>query len=71
MRIECKREADFSSLYVGDFFTDGYGKLYLKIPQQHEYNAISFNDIQECDPALYVFNNDDKCRKCKGKIIIN
>lgn len=71
MRIEFRGEADFGSLYAGDFFVDDCGELYLKIPQQNEYNAVSFNDIQECEPALYCFHNNDKCRKCEGKIIIN
>lgn len=71
MKIEFNGEVDFISLHVGDFFTDDCGELYLKIPQQDEYNAISFNDIQECDPALYSFPNDCRCRKREGKIIIN
>ena len=71
MKIEFNSGVDFDSLYVGDFFLDSGGELYLKIYCQDEYNAISLKDIQDCEPALHSFPSGCKCKKCEGKIVIS
>ena len=70
MKIEFNGEVNFKSLDIGEFFIDDRGQLYLKIPQEEEFNAICFNDVQKGDPSLYCFTNNWKCRPCEVKIVI-
>lgn len=71
MKIEFKGEINFGSLNIGDFFMDDEGNLCLKIPQEDEWNAISFTDVVEGNSPLYCFPDSWKCRKCEGKIVIS
>ena len=70
MRIECKREADFSSLCVGDFLLMAMGNFILKFPSNMNtmlfLSMIFKNVIRLCMFLIITINAGN----AKGKLLL-